>query len=201
MGYILSVCTKEKDDKCPEALVAPPPVEHRVAQPSVENYSTCFCGCPIDVECGLLLSMCRYIHVSLHSKGPYNCVQLVNDMYYLAGAYMHCSKCSGSFASWDHRLLSLLFDGVRAWYSVVLTYKYPCDWAPGLPPASPYYLKQSYVLHLRTAEAAVVLYTCISVTVSGIKMVCRSWDCTHQIISQQLQFTAFPHPSGSLQYM
>ena len=111
----------------------PPPVDHGVpSRPTLENY-TCK---------RLLLWMprkmwrvdfsCPRCKVSLHSKGPYNRVRLVldvKDMYYLAGEYMSCSKCSGAFVSWDHRMLSQLADGVRARFPVVLTYKYACDQA------------------------------------------------------------------------
>ena len=111
----------------------PPPVDHGASsQPTIENYSCrrLFLWMPrkmwrVDFSC----PRCK---VSLHSKGPYNRLRLVldvKDMYYLAGEYMSCSKCSSSFVSWDHRMLSQLADGVRARFPVVLTYKYACDQA------------------------------------------------------------------------
>ena len=69
---------------------------------------------------------------SLRSKGVYNRVHLVvdiKDMYYLAGEYMDCGACRGTFISWDHRMLAQLSDGVRARFPVVLTRKYACDQA------------------------------------------------------------------------
>ena len=67
---------------------------------------------------------------SLTSKGVYNRVRLVldsKDYYYLAGEYMGCKTCKGTFISWDHRMLEQLSDGVRARFPVVLTHKYACD--------------------------------------------------------------------------
>ena len=67
---------------------------------------------------------------SLRSKGLYNRVRLVLDVknqYYMAGEYMDCRRCSGTFISWDHRMLSQLSDRVRARFPVVLTRKYACD--------------------------------------------------------------------------
>ena len=59
----------------------------------------------------------------------YNRVCLVldtKDFYYLAGEYMECG-CSGTFNSWDRRLLAQLTDGARALFPAVLTGKYTCD--------------------------------------------------------------------------
>ena len=67
---------------------------------------------------------------SLRSKGLYNRIRLVLDVkshYYMAGEYMDCRACSGTFISWDHRILSQLADGVQARFPVVLTRKYACD--------------------------------------------------------------------------
>ena len=67
---------------------------------------------------------------SLRSKGLYNRVRLVVDVktiYYMAGEYMDCRACSGTFISWDHRMLNQLSEGVRARFPVLLTHKYACD--------------------------------------------------------------------------
>ena len=43
---------------------------------------------------------------SLRSKGVYNHIRMVidsKDMYYLAGEYMDCNTCKGTFISWDSR--------------------------------------------------------------------------------------------------
>ena len=67
---------------------------------------------------------------SLRSKGLYNCARLVLDLkeyYYLAGEYMECCTCQGTFIAWDHRMLGQLTHGVRARLPAVLTYKYACD--------------------------------------------------------------------------
>ena len=67
---------------------------------------------------------------SLRSKGLYNHVRLVMDMkeyYYVAAEYMDCRACSGTFISWDHRMLDQLADGVRARFPILMTRKYACD--------------------------------------------------------------------------
>ena len=69
---------------------------------------------------------------SLHSKGLYNHIRLVldvKDFYFLAGEYMSCKVCEGTFVSWDHRMLEQLTDGVKAHFPVILTRKYACDQA------------------------------------------------------------------------
>lgn len=69
-------------------------------------------------------------HRSLRSKGIYNRVRLVldvNSYYYLAGEYMDCLDCKGTYISWDARMLEQLSAGVRARFPVVLTHKYACD--------------------------------------------------------------------------
>ena len=61
---------------------------------------------------------------SLRSKGLYNNVHLVMDMkeyYYVAAEYMDCRACSGTFISWDHRMLDQLADGVRARFPILMT--------------------------------------------------------------------------------
>ena len=43
---------------------------------------------------------------SLRSKGVYNHIRMVidsKDMYYLAGEYMDCNTCKGTYISWDSR--------------------------------------------------------------------------------------------------
>ena len=110
----------------------PPPVEHGTAQPSVESYTCKRLLLWMPRKMWRVDFLCPRCSVSLHSKGPYNRVRLVldvRDMYYLAGEYMHCVKCTGSFVSWDHRMLAQLSDGVKARFPVVLTYKYACDQA------------------------------------------------------------------------
>ena len=67
---------------------------------------------------------------SLRSKGLYKRVRLVLDVktiYYMAGEYMDCRACSGTFISWNHRMLSQLSGGVRARFPALLTRKYTCD--------------------------------------------------------------------------
>ena len=67
---------------------------------------------------------------SLRSKGLYNRVRLVldlRDQYYLAGEYMYCAECKGTFLSWDHRILEQLADGTRECFPVLLTHKHACD--------------------------------------------------------------------------
>ena len=66
-------------------------------------------------------------HCRKESKGLYNHVRLVMDMkehYYVAGEYMDCKACSGTFTSWDQRMLSQLSD---ARFRVLMTRKYACD--------------------------------------------------------------------------
>ena len=95
----------------------PPAVQYNPVALNPDNYHTCQLllwaprmmwkvnfHCP---HCG--------IKESLRSKGLYNRVRLVLDVknqYYMAGKYMDCRGCSGTFISWDHRMLSQLADGV-----------------------------------------------------------------------------------------
>lgn len=68
----------------------------------------------------------------LRSKGLYSHVRTVVDLkdcYYLAGEYMECNVCSGTFISWDDRMLKQLPTYVRVRFPVVLTRKYACDLA------------------------------------------------------------------------
>ena len=67
---------------------------------------------------------------SLRSKGVYSHVRLVldvKDYYYLAGEYMECGLCGGTFISWDDRMLQQLVDGLRGQFPAVLTRKYAAD--------------------------------------------------------------------------
>ena len=109
----------------------PPPIDHEASsQPTLENYSCRRLLLWMPRKMWRVDFSCPQCKVSLHSKGPYNRVRLVldiKDMYYLAGEYMSCPKCTGSFVSWDQRMLTQLTDGVRARFPVVLTYKYACD--------------------------------------------------------------------------
>ena len=56
-------------------------------------------------------------------------MHVLSSTYYLAGEYMACPKCTGSFVLWNQRMLDQLADGVRAHFPVVLIYKYACDQA------------------------------------------------------------------------
>ena len=110
----------------------PPPVEYHSTPPNPDSY-----------HCRrLLLWLPRMMwqvnfhcphcgsKESLRSKGLYHRVRLVVDLknyYYLAGEYMDCRACAGTFISWDHRILCQLSDGVRARFPVLLTHKYACD--------------------------------------------------------------------------
>lgn len=66
-------------------------------------------GSPHDVEdphCGVNESLC--------SKGLYKRVRLMVDVrtfYYLAGKYVDCRACAGTFISWDQRMLQQLTGG------------------------------------------------------------------------------------------
>lgn len=63
-------------------------------------------------------------------KGLYNRIRLVLDLkqyYYLAGEYMYCSLCGGTYIAWDQRMLDQLSDGQRSKFPAVLTRKYACD--------------------------------------------------------------------------
>lgn len=71
-----------------------------------------------------------FTYRSLSSKGPYNRVRVVLDVrefYYLAGEYMSCIECKGTYISWDQRILEQLPDGVRTRFPVVMTHKFACD--------------------------------------------------------------------------
>ena len=46
------------------------------------------------------------------------------DFYYLAGEYMDCNHCSGTYMAWDDRMLEQLPSGVRANFPAVLTQMY-----------------------------------------------------------------------------
>ena len=47
--------------------------------------------------------------------------------YYLAGEYHSCGQCSGTYTSYDPRLLEQLPDGRRGLFPAVLTHKLACD--------------------------------------------------------------------------
>lgn len=51
----------------------------------------------------------------------------VREFYYLAGEYMSCIECKGTYISWDWRILEQLPDGVRTRFPVVMTHKFACD--------------------------------------------------------------------------
>ena len=51
----------------------------------------------------------------------------VQDSYYVAREYMDCRACSGTYISWDSRILGQLSDGVRARFPVLMTRKYACN--------------------------------------------------------------------------
>ena len=51
----------------------------------------------------------------------------LRDYYYVAGKYMECRVCSGTFISWDRRILDQLTSGVPARFPVLMTRKYACD--------------------------------------------------------------------------
>ena len=53
----------------------------------------------------------------------------LRDDYYLAGEYMECNVCNGTFISWDNRMLQQLTVDVRSRFPAVLTRKYGCDMA------------------------------------------------------------------------
>ena len=66
------------------------------------------------------------------SKSMYQHMQTVRDLknfYNLAGKYMDCNHCSGTFVAWDDRMLEQFPSGVRAYFPAVLTWKYACDQA------------------------------------------------------------------------
>ncbi len=48
-------------------------------------------------------------------------------VYILAGEYMGCRECKGTYISWDERILTQLSAGTRQLFPVVLTRKYACD--------------------------------------------------------------------------
>ena len=76
------------------------------------------------------LFKCPRCPKSLTSKGLYNRVRTVLDVkgsYYLACEYLECSECSGTFQTWDNRLISQLADHVAARFPCLLTYKFACD--------------------------------------------------------------------------
>ncbi len=82
------------------------------------------------ISCYNQLMCYHFAYRSLRSKGPYNRVRLVldvRDYYYLAGEYMSCNECKGTFISWDRRILEQLPDGVRSRFPVVMTHKFACD--------------------------------------------------------------------------
>ncbi len=64
---------------------------------------------------------------SLRSKGVYKRVHHALDVKDLAGEYIDCGGCGGTFISWDQRMLEQLPDGVRAQFPVILTRKYAAD--------------------------------------------------------------------------
>ena len=70
------------------------------------------------------------VNRSLCSKGPYNRVRVLLDVrqfYYLAGEYMSCIECKGTYISWEQHILEQLPDGVCMRFPVVMTHKFTCD--------------------------------------------------------------------------
>ena len=89
----------------------------------------CYCGCQ---GCyGRSTFTAKDVEKSpCGQKGLYNHVQIVMDVkdsYYVAREYMDCRACSGTYISWDSRILGQLSDGVRARFPVLMTRKYACD--------------------------------------------------------------------------
>ena len=75
---------------------------------------------------------CHCSSHSLTSMGLYLHVRLVlnqKDYYYLAGKYMGCSACGGTFISWDDQMLQQLTTNVQSQFPAVLKRKYACDMA------------------------------------------------------------------------
>ncbi|XP_072050117.1 uncharacterized protein [Amphiura filiformis] len=109
----------------------PPSVKPHTSQPSPQQYflRRLFLWMPrkmnlFDFRCP------KCPAASLRSKGVYNRVRLVldlRDFYYLAGEYMDCKSCGGTYISWDKRILDQLPEGIRARFPVILTHKYACD--------------------------------------------------------------------------
>lgn len=112
----------------------PPSCELPRCKPSPEDYhlKRLFLWMPrrmwnFDFKC----SHCITPH-SLRSKGVCNRIRTVldlKDFYYLAGEYMDCNYCGGTFVSWDERMLKQLPSALRARFPAVLTRKYACDLA------------------------------------------------------------------------
>jgi hypothetical protein len=109
----------------------PPEVSCTPAQPVPEQYfrrEAVLVDAQKDVAVQLHLSKLSAQVTSF--QGNYNRVRLVLDVncyYYLAGEYMDCLDCKGTYISWDARMLEQLSAGVRARFPVVLTHKYACD--------------------------------------------------------------------------
>ncbi len=86
----------------------PPPYSPPQGLPSPETYHQrrLFLWMPrrmwqVDFQCPTC-----FISRSLTSKGAYNHVRIVidsKDAYYLAGEYMFCNTCKGTYISWDSR--------------------------------------------------------------------------------------------------
>lgn len=73
---------------------------------------------------------CRSSTTFLTSKGLYNRVRIViglKDRYYLATEYLECRSCTGTFLSYDARLLAQLPFNLRALFPVVMTRKFAAD--------------------------------------------------------------------------
>ncbi len=78
----------------------------------------------IEFKCPKCIGQC------LRSKGAYNNLRVVLDIsskYMLAGEYMDCRNCKGTYISWDGRILAQLPAGKRQLFPVLLTRKYACD--------------------------------------------------------------------------
>ena len=109
----------------------PPALEAPTAQPSPEQYHHKRLFLWMSHKMWLVNFQCSHCITpqSLHSKGLYKNVLDLKDFYYLAGEYMECSACGGTFISWDNHMLDQLTTDVWFRFPAVLTQKYACDMA------------------------------------------------------------------------
>ena len=104
-------------------VIFEPPTWAKSRKEFIPNYNLAV-GSQVDMEGELQLPQCD--QKSMCGKGLYNRIRLVLDMkgyYYLAGEYMYCSLCGGTFIAWDQRMLDQLSDGQRSKFPAVLTRK------------------------------------------------------------------------------
>ena len=97
----------------------PPPLDHHPGQSSPDTYQTrcLLLWMPRRMWSVKLYCPCCGPQELLRSRGLYNRVRLVldtKDRYYLAGEYMDCRACGGTYISWEHRMLQQLSAGIRA---------------------------------------------------------------------------------------